>query len=323
MTSIGIIIVSYNTCALLRNCLASLRGCALPLHTVVVDNGSRDGSVAMVRADFSDVLLIEPGTNLGFAAANNLGIATLFNDTQNSTLNTQNSKLDHVLLLNPDTVVHAGAIETLAAFLAAHPRVGVASPRLLNPDGTVQPAAFRFPTLTMTALDLFPPGDVLPGRLYGSWWHGRYPQERASEQPFPIDHSLGACMLVRRTVIEQTGGFDPAFFMYAEEVEWCLRIRRAGWAIWQVPAAQVTHYGGASTGQFRAAMQIALWESRMRLFRKHYPPWFVRANAALIQVGMLRAALLAWRDFARGILDRDELRKRLWTFGNVMQILHV
>ena len=122
MTPIGIIIVSYNTCALLRDCLASLRGCVLPLHTVVVDNGSRDGSVAMVRADFSDVLLIESGSNLGFAAANNLGIATLFNDTQNSTLKTQTSKLDHVLLLNPDTVVHAGAIETLVAFLVAHPR---------------------------------------------------------------------------------------------------------------------------------------------------------------------------------------------------------
>lgn len=314
MTSIGVIIVSYNTCALLRDCLASLRGCALPLHAVVVDNGSRDGSVAMVRADFPDVLLIEPGSNLGFAAANNLGIATL---------KTQHPMLDHVLLLNPDTIVHAGAIETLVAFLAAHPRVGVASPRLLNPDGTVQPAAFRFPTLSMTALDLFPPGEVLPGRLYDSWWHGRYPQERTSEQPFPIDHPLGACMLVRRDVIEQTGGFDPAFFMYAEEVEWCLRIRRAGWAIWQVPAAQVTHYGGASTGQFRAAMQIALWESRMRLFRKHYSPRFVRANAALIQVGMLRQALLAWRDFARGILDRDQLRQRLWTFGNVMQIIHM
>ncbi|MFL5803267.1 MAG: molybdopterin cofactor-binding domain-containing protein, partial [Roseiflexaceae bacterium] len=86
--------------------------------------------------------------------------------------------VDYALLLNPDTVVHPGAIETLAAFLEAHPRVGVAGPRLLNPDGSVQPAAFRFPTLAMSLIDLFPPGEVLPGRLYGSWWHGRYPQER-------------------------------------------------------------------------------------------------------------------------------------------------
>jgi len=80
-----------------------------------------------------------------------------------------------VLLLNPDTVVHAGAIEALAAFLDAHPRVGAVGPRLLNTDGSLQPAAFRFPTLAMTLLDLFPPGQALPGRLYGSWWHGRYP----------------------------------------------------------------------------------------------------------------------------------------------------
>ena len=309
---IGVIIVSYNTCALLRGCLASLRGCTLPLRTVVVDNGSRDGSVAMVRADFPEVSLIEPGANLGFAAGNNCGLEVLFGSTADTP--------PYVLLLNPDTVVHEGAIEALAAFLAAHPRVGVAGPRLLNPDGTRQPAAFRFPTFSMTALDLFPPGEVLPGRLYDSWWHGRYPQERRANEPFPIDHPLGACMLVRRTVIEQTGGFDPTFFMYAEEIEWCLRIRRAGWAIWQIPAARVTHYGGASTGQFRANMQIALWESRMRLFRMHYPPWFVRANAALIQAGMLRSSVLAWRDFARGALDHSELRERLWTFGQILQL---
>src|SRR5205823_12803184 len=166
----------------------------------------------------------------------------------------------HVLLLNPDTVVHPSAIETLAAFLETHPRVGVAGPRLLNPDGSVQAAAFRFPTLAMSLIDLFPPGEVLPGRLYGSWWHGRYQQEQDGCAPFPIDHALGACMLVRREAIEQVGGLDEGFFMYAEEVDWCYRIRRAGWAIWQVPVARVTHVGGAATSQFRQRMLIALYE---------------------------------------------------------------
>jgi GT2 family glycosyltransferase len=225
-----------------------------------------------------------------------------------------------VLLLNPDTIVHPGAIEALAAFLDAHPRVGVVGPRLLNSDGSVQPAAFRFPTLAMTLLDLFPPGEALPGRLYGSWWHGRYPHERCAEQPFPIDHPLGACIMARRAVIEQVGMLDEGFFMYAEEVDWCYRIRRAGWSIWQEPRARVAHVGGAATSQFRSRMLIALYKSRLRFFRKHYRRSFVRWHTRIVRAGMLRASLLAWRDYARGRLGADELRARLWTYGKISQL---
>ncbi|HEX5688617.1 MAG TPA: glycosyltransferase family 2 protein, partial [Roseiflexaceae bacterium] len=326
MPTIGVIIVSYNTRELLRACLASLRDCTLPLRVVVVDSASSDDSAAMVRSDFPEVCLLEPGRNVGFAAGNNLGLAQVLSSQflvlsstgSNSKLKTQNSDVDYVLLLNPDTVVHPGAIETLAAFLEAHPRVGAVGPRLLNPDGSVQTAAFRFPTLLMTLFDLFPPGEVLPGRLYNSWWHGRYPQEREGCAPFPIDHPLGACILARRAAIEQIGGLDEAFFMYAEEVDWCLRLQRAGWAIWQAPEARVTHVGGASTSQFRTRMLIALYESRQRFFRKHYSARFVRWNARIVRTGMLRASMSAWRDYRAGRLDRDELRARLWAYGEVM-----
>ncbi|KAB8144914.1 glycosyltransferase family 2 protein [Chloroflexia bacterium SDU3-3] len=310
--TVGVIIVSFNTCALLRECLASLRGCGLPLRTLVVDNGSRDGSQAMVRAEFSEVDLIEPGRNLGFGAANNLGLRQLYGG--------QPAHAGPALLLNSDTVVHPGAIEALADFLAQHPRVGVVGPRLLNPDGSLQHAAFRFPTLSLTALDLFPPGEALPGRLYGSWWHGRYAQEIAGAAPFPIDHPLGACMLVRAEALAEVGGFDEDFFMYAEEVELCHRIRAAGWSIWQQPAAQVTHVGGASTSQLRSQMQIALWESRLRLFRKRYPRRALAAHRALLRVGMLRAALLAWAAFARRQISRRDLRERLYTCGRIAQL---
>lgn len=227
---------------------------------------------------------------------------------------------DYALLLNPDTVVHPGAIEALAAFLDAHPRVGAVGPRLLNPDGSVQPAAFRFPTLTMTLLDLFPPGEVLPGRLYGSWWQGRYPQEPRAGEPFAIDHPLGACILTRREVLDQVGLLDEQFFMYSEEVDWCYRVRAAGWSIWQEPRARVTHVGGASTSQFRSRMLIALHESRRRFFRKHYTRRFLRCHTWIVRAGMLRAALLAWREHARGALSRDELRARLWAYGKVAQL---
>lgn len=308
MPTIGVAIVSYNTRELLRACLGSLRACSLPLRVAVVDNGSPDGSAAMVRACFPEVDLIEPGANLGFVRGTNAALQRLMDG----------AAPDYLLLLNPDTVVHTGAVEALAAFLAAHPRVGAVGPRLLNPDGTLQPAAFRFPTLVMTALDLFPPGVALPGRLHGSWWQGRYPQE-PGDAPFPIDHPLGACILTRPEVIAQVGMLDEGYFMYAEEVDWCWRVRRAGWAIWQVPAARVTHVGGASTSQLRARMLVTLYASRMRFFRLHYGPAAARRHLLVIRAGMLRLALLAWRDYARRRIPLDELRARLWAYGTVMR----
>jgi N-acetylglucosaminyl-diphospho-decaprenol L-rhamnosyltransferase len=351
---IGAIIVSYNTRELLRDCLTALRGCTLRLHTVVVDCASPDGSAAMVRQAFPEVCLLEPGRNLGFAAGNNLGLRQLGllerppttdhrppsveqrtrsraadagaqgpvaqSKIQNAQRAPESKIPDYVLLLNPDTVVHPGAIEALATFLEAHPRVGAVGPQLRNTDGTLQPAAFRFPTLAMTAIDLFPPGEVLPGRLYGSWWHGRYPQERQGRAPFPIDHPLGACILARRAAVEQVGGLDEGFFMYAEEVDWCYRIRRSGWAIWQVPEAHVTHVGGAATSQFRTRMFVTLYESRLRFFRKHYSPRLTRWHTRIIRLGMLRGALLAWREYLFGDIARGELRARLWAYGKVSQL---
>ncbi|HEU5101966.1 MAG TPA: glycosyltransferase family 2 protein [Roseiflexaceae bacterium] len=321
MTSIGVVIVSFNTCELLRGCLESLRACALPLRVVVVENGSRDDSAAMTRACFPEAELIELDHNVGFAAGTNIGIQGLGVRCREAQPmpNTQHPTPDYILLLNPDTIVHPGAIEALAAFLDAHPRVGAVGPRLLNSDGSLQPAAFRFPTLSMSVLDLFPPGEALPGRLYNSWWHGRYPCERDAEQPFPIDHPLGACILARRAVVEQVGMLDERFFMYAEEIDWCYRIRQAGWSIWQEPRARVTHVGGAATSQFRSRMLIALYDSRLRFFRKHYRSGFIRWNMWIVRAGMLRAALLAWRDYARGRLGGDELRARLWAYGEVMR----
>jgi N-acetylglucosaminyl-diphospho-decaprenol L-rhamnosyltransferase len=303
-SAVTVVIVSYNTMALLRDCLASLRNCILPLHTIVVDNASHDGSPAMVAAEFPEVELLALDQNVGFAAGNNIALSRPL--------------CPLVLLLNPDTVVLPGAIEAMVAFLAAHPRVGMVGPRLRNPDGSLQAAAFRFPTLSMTALDLFPPGEVLPGRLYNSWWHGRYPQEAVGAAAFPIDHPLGACMLVRREVLEQVGPFDEGYFMYAEEVEWCWRIRRAGWAIWQEPAAEVVHVGGASTRQFRARMLVALYRSRLRFFRQNYPPALAAAHQAIILLGMLRFVLLAWRDYARHRITLDELRVRLFAYGEII-----
>lgn len=322
---IAVVIVSYNTAGLLRDCLASLRACTLPLRVVVVDNCSSDGSATMVRAEFPEVQLVALDHNPGFAGGTNIGLRALADyDIPGRAEQKPDSALPclampYLLVLNPDTVVHAGAIEAMVAFLEAHPRVGMVGPRLLNPDGSLQPAAFRFPMLLMTVLDLFPPGEVLPGRLYNSWWHGRYPQESAG-QPFPIDHPLGACMLVRREVLETAGSLDASYFMYSEEVEWCWRIKKAGWAIWQLPAARVTHVGGASTRQFRRKMLVALYRSRARFVADHRPRWQRAAHRLIVRMGMLRAVLLAWRGYASGRLSIAELRDQLMGYGEISRL---
>ena len=312
---IGVAIVSYNTRDLLRDCLTSLRDVELSVRVVVVDNASHDGSAAMVAREFPEVDLLSRSDNLGFAGGTNLALRRLGLGAQP----VGGPAADLVLLLNPDTVVRPGAITALAAFLAEHPRVGMVSPRLLNIDGSLQRAAFRFPTLAMTVIDLFPPGEVLPGRLYDSWWHGRYPQEHG-DMPFPIDHPLGACILVRRAVIEQIGLLDEGYFMYAEEVDWCLRARRAGWAIWQVPQARVTHVGGAATRQMRPRMQIALYASRLRLFGIRYPRWVSAAQRAIIRAGALRGVLAASCGFALGRLSASELRDRMLAYTGIWRL---
>jgi N-acetylglucosaminyl-diphospho-decaprenol L-rhamnosyltransferase len=309
---IGVAIVSYNTRDLLRDCLASLMHVTVPLRIVVVDHASPDGSANMVRNEFPHVELIARSDNPGFAGGTNMALRQLgFGESE-----CQGKPADLALLLNPDTIVHAGAIEAMVAFLAAHPRVGMVGPRLLNADGSRQAAAFRFPTLSMTALDLFPPGEVLPGRLYDSWWHGRYAHERA-DLPFAIDHPLGACILARRAVLEEIGLLDEGYYMYAEEVDWCYRARRAGWAIWQVPQARVTHIGGAATRQVRPRMQIVLYTSRMRFFRLHYPPYQVQAQRLLIRAGAIRGMLMAIGEYLRGEIPRETLQQRMWAYGGM------
>lgn len=313
---IGVIIVSYNTSALLAACLESLGACTLPLRIVVVDNASQDASVPLIRTRFPAVEVCVLERNRGFAAATNVGFRRLAGDDNATTF----LSMPFTLLLNPDTVVHPGAVETLVHFLQTHPRVGLVSPRLLNPDGTVQRAAFRFPTLAMSLLDVFPPGEVLPGRLYNSWWHGRYPQEGQGMIPFRIDHPLGACMLVRRETVAEVGLLDERYFMYSEEIDWCWRMTQAGWAIWQVPRAQVVHVGGAATRQFRQQMLIELHRSRVAFFQQHYPARFLIAHRAITRVGMLRAGGCAWYAYARRRVTRAELRARLWAYAEIMRL---
>lgn len=165
----------------------------------------------------------------------------------------------------------------------------------------------------MSLFDFFP----INHRVVESRLNGRYPR-KSYEAPFSIDHPLGACLLMRREAIDRVGLLDERFFIYCEEIDWCLRAKRAGWEIYCVPEAKVVHYGAASTRQFRGAMLVELHRSRYELFRKHYGSLFVWAIRPVVGLGvlreMIRAKLAAWH----GRLEATELEERLKAYRQIL-----
>lgn len=281
MLDLAIVIVSWNVRDYLRDCLTSvyaeLHRSGITGAVWVVDNGSTDGTLSLLKNLFPQVRLITNQENVGFGAANNQGMKAAAAESPR-----------YYFLLNPDTLVRVGAFKKMLTFMDARPDVGVAGARLVYGDGRFQHSAFAFPGIRQLVFDLFP----LPDRFYDSRWNGRYPRTyyRSDSQPFEVDHTLGATMMVRRDVAEATGGFDETFHMYCEEIDWSWRIREAGWAIYTVPAAEVVHFGGESTKQIPARSVINLWGSRAQLYQKHYGPLKRRLAARLATLGLRRHA---------------------------------
>jgi len=280
---LAIIIVSWNVEAMLGDCLRSVsrevEAGDLAADIWVVDNGSSDGSLAMVRREFPAAQVIASPTNLGFAGGNNAALQAM------GFPGSQPDQPKAVLLLNPDTIVQPGALATMLDFIQARPEVGLVGANLSFGDGSFQHGAFRFPGLWQLAIELLP----LPGRLYESRLNGRY--ERAlyhAATPFPIDHPLGAAMLVRREAIQQVGLLDEAYHMYVEEVDWSLLLKAAGWQAYCLPTARIVHLGGQSTGQIQAESFINLWRSRYRFYRRYYGRVKLSLARLLVYWGLVR-----------------------------------
>lgn len=244
--TLSIIIVNWNTRNLLVSCLHSLRLAAHPdWEAIVVDNASTDDSVVVVQANFPTVHLIVNSTNSGFGAANNQGIRAC--------------RGAFVLLLNSDTEMRSGALETLLAFMTAHPDAGAVGPRLLRLDGSAQPFAFgNDPTLRY--LLARGANALLRKRPLHNW---------ATPDIQRVDWVSGACMLVRRAAIEEVGLLDEKIFMYFEDNDWCLRFRKAGWNVYYCPQAEILHLGGQSMKKSPTA-QVTYHESLCYFYQKHY-----------------------------------------------------
>lgn len=226
---LSVVIVSFNAREHLERCLEAVAGGAH--EVVVVDNASSDGSPALVRERFPAVQLVELEENVGFGAANNLGMEA--------------ASGRWFLLLNSDAWPVDDAIGRLAAFAEAQPRAGIVGPRLRNPDGSLQPSVRGYPTLWRIATEYLFLRRLAPrSRALNAFYGGGFDHESARE----VEVLKGAVLLLRREAAEAVGGFDPAYFMYGEEMDLCYRVREAGWSVVFDPDAEFVHVGGVSTG---------------------------------------------------------------------------
>jgi GT2 family glycosyltransferase len=260
----SIIIVSFNTKDILRECLASVEreSDGLRIETLVVDNHSSDGSAEMVENEFPRVRVLRSSVNLGFGAANNLAI--------------QAAVGNFLILLNSDAFLLPGSLRAAVNNMNLHPGVALAGARLVGRDFSWQPSARMFPSIFNDTLVL----TGLAAKFPKSRFFGHFDRTWADQsEPAKVDWVPGAFSIVRAKVLEEIGLFDPRFFMYSEEVDLCRRIKRAGYEIWYWPDILVTHIGGESSRQVKdlelsssGSTQLVLWRMRSTLlyYRKHH-----------------------------------------------------
>jgi GT2 family glycosyltransferase len=258
LVDLSICIVNWNTEAVLRECLRSIyqQTKEISYEIFVVDNASKDGSVEMVRNLFPDVCLIVNQQNRGFAAANNQALRL--------------AKGRYILFLNPDTVIHDGALEMMVQLMEKHPEAGAMGCKLLNGDGSVQHSIRQSPSFNVALLESTILGRLpfLRRRVKGFKMEG-FSFDRTEE----VDAVCGAALLVRKDVLDEVGPMDEAYFMFIEELDLCQRIRVRGHKVYFTPEARITHLGGESRNQNPEGLMIAGLNSLFRYFNKFKGPW--------------------------------------------------
>jgi N-acetylglucosaminyl-diphospho-decaprenol L-rhamnosyltransferase len=281
--ALSIVIVNYRTERLLKGCLESIYAGSngTPLDIWVVDNSSRDSSVAMVRSLFPKVKVIENPSNVGFSRANNLVISQC--------------RSDYVLLLNPDTLILGEAIERMVKFMKQHPEVGIAGCKVLNRDGTLYlPCRRSIPTPEVAFYRLTGLSRLFPKSRALARYNLTYEDPDRTHE---VDAVSGAFLMIRRQVVEEIGLLDEQFFMYGEDLDWCLRAKRAGWTVMYYPAAEIIHYQGQSTKYNSRKAAVEFYRAMYLFHRKHFAGNCSPVTNSLIYTGIVLKALLAWRRF--------------------------
>ncbi|HEX6680462.1 MAG TPA: glycosyltransferase family 2 protein, partial [Gaiellaceae bacterium] len=244
MADVSVVVVTFNSAQWIERCLESVRS----YETIVVDHGSEDETLEIVRRRFPDARVIEE-ENRGMGGGNNTGMRL--------------ASARYFLLLNSDAWAVGDAVEQLTAFVDQHPEAAVVGPRLLNPDGSLQRSARAFPTLWRLATEYLFLRKLAPrSRLLNGFYEGDFDHDEARE----VDWLFGACLLVRRDAADEVGLFDEDFFMFSEETDWCFRFRQAGWSVWFFPGAEFVHVGGASHGGRLFAENV---RGHLRFLAKH------------------------------------------------------
>jgi GT2 family glycosyltransferase len=253
---LSVVILNWNACDFLVDALRSIQSQAWQhaIEVIVVDNNSQiDNSVETVRREFPDITLVAHNENIGFARGNNLGF--------------QHARGRHVLFLNPDTIVHDGALDILTDWMDAHADVGACGPKLLNIDGSLQPSCRSFPSIGAGAFR-----NTFLGRMFPNnpWTRAYLMQGFSHDKEADVDWLSGSALFVRREAFEQIGGWDGDYFMYCEDVDLCFKLKELNWRRVYVPSATITHRIGGSSDWAQGAMIRQHHGSMLLFFRKHY-----------------------------------------------------
>lgn len=249
---LSIIVVTWNGKKYALECLESLQT-DLSTEIIVVDNGSKDGTPEAIRSQFPNVTLIENRANLGFAKANNIGMAL--------------SRGKYVCLVNSDVVIPAGCLEKMVEFMEANPKIGVLGPKMLSPDGGVGASVMRLPTVWNTLCCALGLHTIFPrSALLGGFSMDAYAYDSVDD----VEMLTGWFWMIPRTALKMVGGLDEQFFMYGEDIDWCHRFRDAGWQVIFYPDAAALHYGAASSGEAPTRFYVEMRRANLQYFRKHH-----------------------------------------------------
>ncbi|NOZ75931.1 MAG: glycosyltransferase [FCB group bacterium] len=285
LPSVSVLIVNYNVRDYIIHCIQSVRQSDYSgtVEIIVVDNHSFDDSVAMIRKQFPEITVLANATNRGFGKAVNQAA--------------EKATGDYFLILNPDTVVQENSISRLITYVQTHPEIGMVGPKILNADGTLQPACKRsFPTLSVALPKILGLSSLFPK----SRWAGKYNLTYLDEnQPHSVDAVSGSCMLVPKTIFHEVGGFDPAFFMFGEDLDLCYRIKTLGKEIHYTPTTQIVHYQGESVKSAPFDSLNAFYTAMIHFSEKHFSRTYSFLTRRLISIGIRIRRLISllgeWR----------------------------